>query len=72
MTPETKQEMIEDAKKRHEVAYKFSMIIGVDTDSSGRMLDDYIERLNRTLSGCDKCVRNWHRGRKPFLKELAE
>lgn len=72
MSPETKQELIRDAKRRHEVAYKYSLILGLAPEISGNMLEDYTERLNRLLMTCDKCVHNWHMGRKPYLKELAE
>lgn len=72
MSLETKKELIQDAKRRHEVAYKYSLILGLDAEISGSMLDDYTERLNRLLMTCDKCVHNWHMGRKPYLKELTE
>ena len=72
MSPETKQELIKDAKRRHEVAYKYSLILGLAPEISGSMLEDYTARLNRLLTACDKCVHNWHMGRKPYLKKLAE
>ena len=72
MSPETKHELIQDAKKRHAVAYKYSLILGLDPEISGHLLDDYTRRLNRLLMTCDKCVHNWHMGRKAYLKELAE
>jgi senataxin len=72
MSSETKQELIQDAKRRHEVAYKYSLILGLAPEISGNMLEDYTSRLNRLLTTCDKCVHNWHMGRKRYLKELAE
>jgi len=72
MSVDTKKEMIKDAKTRHDVAYKLSIITGLDHEASGEMLNDYTRRLNRLLQTCDKCVRNWHMGRKPYLKHLAE
>lgn len=72
MSTETKHELIQDAKRRHTVAYKFSLILGLDREISGQLLTDYTQRLNRLFTQCDKCVRNWHRGRKAYLKELAE
>jgi senataxin len=71
MSTETKRELIQDAKRRHHVAYKFSLIIGMAPDIAGKMLHDYTDRLNEFLTRCDKCVRHWHMGRKPYLKELA-
>ena len=72
MSPETKQELIQDAKRRHQVAYKYSLILGLGQEISGHLLEDYTLRLNKLLTTCDKCVHNWHMGRKPYLKELAE
>lgn len=72
MSLETKQELIRDAKRRHEVAYKYSLILGLAPEISGSMLEDYTARLNMLLTTCDKCVHNWHMGRRPHLKELAE
>jgi senataxin len=71
MSLETKKELIEDAKRRHEVAYRYSLILGLAPAISGRLLDDYTQQLNKLLTTCDKCVHNWHMGRKPYLKELA-
>ncbi|KAF4635788.1 hypothetical protein G7Y89_g2302 [Cudoniella acicularis] len=72
MSAETKLELIRDSKRRYEVAYKYSLILGMAPEIAGRLLDDYTEGLDRLLTSCDKCVRNWHMGRKAHLKELAE
>ena len=72
MSPETKLKLIEDAKNRHNVAYKYSLILGLAPEVSGVLLEDYTQRLNKLLTGCDKCVHHWHMGRKAYLKELAE
>jgi len=72
MVIETKHQMIDAAKRRHYVAYKLSLITGLDQEVAGQMLIDYVQRLDQLLSGCDKCVRNWHMGRKAYLKELSE
>ncbi|KAF8859379.1 hypothetical protein BDZ45DRAFT_621135 [Acephala macrosclerotiorum] len=72
MSPETRRGLIEEAKRRHEVAYKYSLILGLAPDISGRLLVDYTQRLNELLTSCDKCVHNWHLGRKAYLKDLSE
>jgi senataxin len=72
MSPETKRELIHDAKRRHEVAYKYSIIFGLAPEDTEGMRDDYIRRLNQLLTTCDKCDYNWHAGRKSYLKELSE
>ncbi|KHJ35821.1 putative helicase sen1 [Erysiphe necator] len=69
---ERKREILKDLKKRHEVAYKCSLVLGLAPEQAGRMLEEYTQGLNRLLSSCDKCVYNWHLGRKAFLKDLSE
>lgn len=71
MSPETKKQLIEDCKRRHELAYKHSLVFGLPPEESGDLLDNYANKLNRLLSICDKCVHNWHLGRKAYLKELS-
>ncbi|PQE33848.1 helicase sen1 protein [Rutstroemia sp. NJR-2017a WRK4] len=72
LSPETKKELIQDAKKRHAVAYKYSLVTGLAADVGGAMIEEYTGGLNKLLRSCDKCVHNWHLGRKAYLKELAE
>jgi senataxin len=47
-------------------------ILGMDPEHSGTLREDYIQRLDQLLKACDKCVHNWHLGRKAFLKECSE
>jgi senataxin len=54
------------------VAYRYSLILGLAPEVSGTLSKDYIDQLDEQLTTCDKCVHNWHMGRKPYLKELAE
>lgn len=72
MSPETKQELIQDAKRRYEVAYKYTVVLGLTPELSKDMLEDYTELLHGQLANCDKCIHNWHIGRKPHIKELQE
>jgi senataxin len=72
MSPETKHELIHGAKRRYNVAYKYSLVFGLSREIFGREMDDYTCRLNQLLTTCDKCVYNWHMGRKAYLKEIQE
>jgi senataxin len=72
MSPETKVELIQEGKRRHDVAYLFTIVFGLSPDVSGAHLTGYTPRMNQLLTSCDKCVYNWHIGRKPFLKDLTE
>lgn len=69
MSPETKREAIQAAKERHDVAYKYSLVLGMDLTPEQ---EDYRENLDNMLKSCDKCVYNWHMGRKAYLRELSE
>jgi senataxin len=69
MSPETKHEAIQAAKERHDVAYKYSLVIGMDATPER---DAYLKHLDKLLQSCDKCVYNWHMGRKAYLRELSE
>jgi len=72
MSAETKREMIQNGKKRHATAYKFSIILGLDPELSRELRDTHFDHLDKLFTSCDKCVRNWHQGRKAYLKHLAE
>lgn len=72
MDAATKHKMIKEAKVRHRVAYRYSLIIGLAPEVAGSLLSSYIERLDAALSSCDKCTEAWHKGRKSYLKELRE
>lgn len=69
MTADTKKDLITDAKQRHEVAYRYSLILGLDAEE--KLLEDYKNRLNSMLKTCDKCVHGWQQGRKAYLRQLA-
>lgn len=72
VSSQTKHQAIQDFKRRQEVAYKVSLVLGLSPEVSGKMMEDYTRRLNALLTSCSKCVSNWHMGRKSYLKELAE
>jgi senataxin len=72
MSSDTKRELIHDAKRRHKVAYKYSIILGLDPEDTAGMLEDYVNRLNHLMRTCDKCGYNWHKGRKDYVKEISE
>jgi senataxin len=72
MSSDTKRELIHDAKRRHDVAYKYSIILGLGPEDSAGLLDVWLDRLNHLLETCDKCGYNWHMGRKAYVKEISE
>lgn len=72
MTLEVKRKLLKDAKRRHQVAYKYSIVLGMDKSMSGDMREVYEDKLHSLLTVCDKCIHNWHLGRKTYLKDLSE
>lgn len=67
-----KRKAVADGKKRQETAFGCSLILGLDEDDSSELRSYYGNRLGSSLSQCDKCIYNWHMGRKAFLKKLSE
>jgi len=71
----TKKQRIEESEQRQECAYRFAISLGLSVEENaeaGGLVDEYLKRLSQLLTTCDKCVRNYHMGRKDFLKYLAE
>lgn len=67
-----KKELVEEGKQRHEVAYKYSIILALNVEVAGQPMVEFTQRLNKLLTSCSVCIANWHMGRKPYLKELQE
>ncbi|KAK7743638.1 DEAD-box type RNA helicase [Diatrype stigma] len=67
-----KEKRIADGKKRLELLYDCSLIIGLPAGSAPVLSDEFARRSNAFLRACSACVRNWHKGRRPFLKRLSE
>jgi hypothetical protein len=72
MDPKAKRELIEEGRQRQDVAYKYSIVLGLDMSSAAAMLKDYTLRLHTLLTSCSDCIRNYHMGRKSYLKYLHE
>ena len=72
MSPEAKRKMIEDGKQRQDVAYKYSIVLGLDMTSAAEMVKEYTHRLHTLLTSCSDCIRNYHMGRRAYLKYLHE
>jgi senataxin len=72
LDPAAKRELIEEGKHRQDIAYKYSIVLGLDPNVAGRMLSDYAKRMHELLSTCSTCIRNYHMGRKAYLKHLRE
>jgi len=72
MSSDTKRELVHDAKRRHNVAYKYSIILGLAPEDTAGLRQPWVDRLNHLLETCDKCGYNWHMGRKAYVREISE
>ena len=66
-----KLKLIGDSHNRAQVAYRLSMVYGLSEEEAADWQERYRKRSNELLTTCDRCVRNWHIGRKRFLKEIS-
>jgi senataxin len=69
---EGKHKAIEAAKDRSKVAFAASLVIGAGEFAPPGFHEYYEQKLDTLFQSCDACVRQWHIGRKAYLKELAE
>ncbi|OTB11014.1 hypothetical protein K445DRAFT_234685 [Daldinia sp. EC12] len=66
-----KQQRIEQGKERLNQTYICSLVLGLAEDSAGDLGQEFGIRTNNFLRLCPTCVRNWHKGRKSFLKDIS-
>ncbi|KAL7621310.1 DEAD-box type RNA helicase [Parahypoxylon ruwenzoriense] len=67
-----KQLRILQGRDRLDQTYLCSLILGLPAESAGDMGHEFGLRTNAFLKGCATCVRNWHKGRRPFLKDISQ
>ncbi|KAI1454093.1 SEN1 N terminal-domain-containing protein [Annulohypoxylon moriforme] len=72
ITVAQKEERIRQGKERLEQAYTCSLILGLEEGVAGNLGSEFVERTSKFLKACATCVRNWHKGRKTFLKGIGE
>ncbi|KAI0019110.1 SEN1 N terminal-domain-containing protein [Xylariomycetidae sp. FL0641] len=71
LSPSEKEQRIQEGAERVDIMYSCSMILGFDEGTGDSYREEFIERATAFLSSCPACVRNWHKGRNPFLKHLS-
>jgi senataxin len=76
ITSAQKTKLIDESDERLKIAYKLFEIYLFDTvsmeDPLAEAKRDHRGRSVAFLTTCDHCVRKYHMGRKPFLKEFSE
>ncbi|KAI1091977.1 SEN1 N terminal-domain-containing protein [Rostrohypoxylon terebratum] len=72
ITVAEKEERIRQGKERLGQSYLCSLVLGLEEESAGNLGIEFRDRTNAFLKVCATCARNWHKGRKAFLKEIAQ
>ncbi|KAI1779364.1 SEN1 N terminal-domain-containing protein [Hypoxylon cercidicola] len=67
-----KEERIRHSKDRLDQAYRCSLILGLPADATGGLGVEFEQQVGFFLKTCAACVRNWHKGRRPFLKDISQ
>lgn len=67
---EEKQKRITAAGCRQVTTYRLSLLLGIREDVASTWKTEWIETVNKFLSQCDRCARNYHKIRDPFVKSL--
>ncbi|KAJ2995281.1 hypothetical protein NUW58_g1313 [Xylaria curta] len=71
ISPDEKQQRIEEGQKRLDLMYNCSLILGLSREAAGPHRPTFDSRCDTFLKSCASCVRNWHKGRAPFLKDIT-
>ncbi|KAI0522255.1 SEN1 N terminal-domain-containing protein [Xylaria bambusicola] len=71
ISPAEKQQRIEDGQTRLDLMYNCSLILGLSREAAGPHRPDFDSRCDTFLTTCASCVRNWHKGRAAFLKDIT-
>ncbi|KAI1634483.1 SEN1 N terminal-domain-containing protein [Biscogniauxia mediterranea] len=67
-----KEKRIQDGAVRLDLMYSCSLILGVDPATASAMVQEFKTRSDAFLKSCATCVRNWHKAREPFLKDINQ
>ncbi|KAI1815392.1 SEN1 N terminal-domain-containing protein [Poronia punctata] len=66
-----KEKRIEDGQARLDLMYNCSLILGLDREDAGSHRPEFDSRCDSCLRSCPSCVRNWHKGRAQFVKDIT-
>lgn len=69
-TPEEKEKRIQEGRRRVELTYDLSLLLGITEEQSSGWKEQWIERTESFLTKCDGCVLRWHMHRKKFFEKL--
>lgn len=71
ISADEKQQRIDDGHARLDLMYNCSLILGLSREAAGPHRPDFDARCDAFLTTCASCVRNWHKGRVAFLKDIT-
>jgi senataxin len=67
---EYKEQTIQEARRRVELTYDLSLLLGITEEQSSGWKEQWVERTESFLTKCDGCVLRWHMHRKKFFEKL--
>ncbi|KAI3397342.1 hypothetical protein diail_11000 [Diaporthe ilicicola] len=70
ISTEQKEQRIQEGRRRVELTYDLSLLVGITEEQSGGWKEQWIERTESFLTKCDACVLRWHMHRKKFFEKL--
>lgn len=70
LSREEKERRIEEGQARLDSMYNCSLVLGLDRADAGPHRPEFEERCDAFLKTCPGCVRNWHKGRSAFIKDI--
>jgi senataxin len=71
ISAEEKARRLEDYAKRRHCTFGFSLILGFNEEKTKEWKAQYALRLSQQFETCHLCIRNWHKGRAAFLKQMT-
>lgn len=70
VTAEETERRTQEARRRVELTYDLSLLLGITEEQSSGWKEQWVERTESFLTKCDACVLRWHMHRKKFFEKL--
>lgn len=70
ITTEEKEHRIQEGRRRVELTYDLSLLVGITEEQSSGWKEQWTERTESFLTKCDACILRWHMHRKKFFEKL--
>ncbi|KAI1309693.1 SEN1 N terminal-domain-containing protein [Xylaria venustula] len=72
ISPNEKAQRIEAGQDRLDLMCNCSLVLGLSVEAAGPHRSEFDSRCEAFLTTCASCVRNWHKARAAFLKDITQ